>query len=404
MINEEKKYELIKFKDGDFCLDVNVSLEEDTVWLTKEQIALLFNRDRSVISRHINNIYSEGELDKSTSVHFLHISNDNPNNRPPELYNLDVIISVGNRIKSKRNAIFNKWAREIFLNFKSTYKNNVYSKPLVVFEYGNVSLDVNIDPDKDTVWLSKEQIAVLYDTTRQNVEYHINNIYVQNELEECATCKDILQVQMEGNREITRTINIYNLDMIISLGYRINSKNGIVFRKWATRVLKEYLLKGHVINEERCLACNSNIVSLRSKYENIISTIEEMKDIIYQDKSKIFFEGEILEPYTFLRKLFFLAKIEIIIVDQYADKFLLSMLTDIKVNIIIITSSNSYLNKESISNNITIIHNDTIHDRFIIIDNIVYAIGTSINEIGKKRFIIMKLEYITKEMLLKNIM
>ena len=89
------------------------------------------------------------------------------------------------------------------------------------------------------------------------------------------------------------------------------------------------------------------------------------------------------------------------IIDYYADKFIISMLEDIKVNITIVTSSSSYLNKETIPNNITIIHNDTIHDRFIFVDNTTYAIGTSFNEIGKKRFIIMKLNNITKEMILK---
>ena len=109
------EYEIIKFKNDDIELSVNVSPSEDTVWLTKEQMAILFNRDRSVISGHIKNIYDEGELNKSTSVHFLHISNNNPKNRPPELYNLDVIISVGYRVKSQNGIIFGKWANKILL-------------------------------------------------------------------------------------------------------------------------------------------------------------------------------------------------------------------------------------------------------------------------------------------------
>ena len=111
------EYEIIEFKNGNIELSVNVSPKEDTVWLTKEQIAILFDRDRSVISRHINNIYNEEELDKSTSVHFLHISNNNPKNRPPELYNLDVIISVGYRVKSKNGVLFRKWANNILKEY-----------------------------------------------------------------------------------------------------------------------------------------------------------------------------------------------------------------------------------------------------------------------------------------------
>ena len=109
----EKKYDVVKFVDDEFELEVRTDKENETVWLTKEQISALFGRDRTVISRHISNIYNEGELDKKTSVHFLHISDNNPKNRPPELYNLDVIISVGYRVKSKRGIIFRKWANNV---------------------------------------------------------------------------------------------------------------------------------------------------------------------------------------------------------------------------------------------------------------------------------------------------
>ena len=114
-----KQYEVVKFVDNQFELDVRADKKNDTVWLTKEQIAILYDRDRSVVSRHINNIYHEGELDKSTSVHFLHISdnNSNPKNRPPEYYNLDVIISVGYRVKSQRGIIFRRWANKVLKDY-----------------------------------------------------------------------------------------------------------------------------------------------------------------------------------------------------------------------------------------------------------------------------------------------
>ena len=114
-----EKYEVVKFVDNQFELDVRADKENETVWLTKDQIATLYDRDRSVISRHINNIYDEGELDKNTSVHFLHISdnNTNPKNRPPEYYNLDMIISVGYRVKSQRGIIFRRWANKVLKDY-----------------------------------------------------------------------------------------------------------------------------------------------------------------------------------------------------------------------------------------------------------------------------------------------
>jgi hypothetical protein len=129
-----------------------------------------------------------------------------------------------------------------------------------------------------------------------------------------------------------------------------------------------------------------------------------MEDDLYLENSKAFFEGEIVEPYTFIRHIFFLAKKELVITDYYADNYLISMLKDVKVKITIITSSNSYLNKINIPNNINIKHNDNIHGRYIFIDDkYVYALDNSFNNIGKKEFIIMKLDNITKEMILERI-
>ena len=128
-----------------------------------------------------------------------------------------------------------------------------------------------------------------------------------------------------------------------------------------------------------------------------------MEDDLYLENSKAFFEGEIVEPYTFIRHIFFLAKKELVITDYYADNYLISMLKDVKVKITIITSTNSYLNKINIPNNINIKHNN-IHGRYIFIDDkYVYALDNSFNNIGKKEFIIMKLDNITKEMILERI-
>ena len=120
---------------------------------------------------------------------------------------------------------------------------------IIIFENQEVKLDVNIKDD--TVWLTSEQMSELFNTTRRNIDMHIKNIYVEEELEENSTLKNFFQVQLEGNREIKRTKKMYNLDVIISVGYRVKSKNGIIFRRWANRVLKDYLLKGYAINQKR---------------------------------------------------------------------------------------------------------------------------------------------------------
>lgn len=113
-------------------------------------------------------------------------------------------------------------------NFLDNYLKEYYNKvdnPIIIYDNGDISLPVNISPSENTVWLSKDQLEILFNTTRQNVEYHIENIYSQGELIESSTCKDFLQVQLEGDRKVTRISKMYNLDMIISFGYRINAIN-----------------------------------------------------------------------------------------------------------------------------------------------------------------------------------
>ncbi len=198
-----------------------------------------------------------------------------------------------------------------------------------------------------------------------------------------------------------RPAKLYNLEVVLAVGYRVKSRRGIIFRRWATSILKQYLLKGYSINEERCLSCTTNILSLQNDFRKIKERLDNLEESIYSSES-IVYEGEILEPYTFLRKLFFLAKKEITIIDYYADKFLLSMLSDIKAKIEIITSSSSYLNKENLPNNITIKVDDNAHDRSIFIDDVVYVIGTSFNSIGKGKFVMIRLYDTDKESFLKQ--
>ena len=267
---------------------------------------------------------------------------------------------------------------------------------LIKFKDGEFSLDVNVSPNEDTVWLTANEIALLFERDPKTIRKHINNVFEENEVDINSNTK---KMRIAG---VDQRVTFYSLDVIISVGYRVKSKRGVLFRQWANSILKQYLLNGHVINEERCLSCASNIISLQNDIKHIESKIKVIEYKVNLENSKIFYQGEILDAYTFIRKLFFLAEYEIIIVDYYADKFLLSMLKDIKTNITIITSTSSYLNKERIPTNIKIITNEDIHGRYLFIDDIGYIIDNSFNNIGKKRLLMMKLED-TKERILKGI-
>ena len=120
---------------------------------------------------------------------------------------------------------------------------------ILLFENQDVKLEVNMKDD--SVWLTQGQMAELFNTSRTNIIEHISNIYSDEELDKNSTCQDFRQVRKEGKRIVTRTIPFYNLDMIISVGYRVNSKQGIIFRKWATSILKDYMIKGYAVNQKR---------------------------------------------------------------------------------------------------------------------------------------------------------
>lgn len=134
--------------------------------------------------------------------------------------------------------------------------NNKYK--LIKFTDKGFELDVRADYDKETVWLTQSEMAVLFDRSTDNIGLHISNILKEKELDSSTTEKSSV-VQIEGSRSVRRTINMYNLDMIISVGYRVRSQRGIIFRQWASKILKDYLIKGYAVNQKRLDALNKTI-------------------------------------------------------------------------------------------------------------------------------------------------
>ncbi len=122
---------------------------------------------------------------------------------------------------------------------------------IVIYQLEDGKTKIDVKMENETVWLTQQQMAELYDTTKQNISLHIKNIFDENELDKISTVKEYLTVQKEGNRNIERKVKYYNLDMIISLGYRIKSKIATNFRRWATERLKEYMIKGFTMDDER---------------------------------------------------------------------------------------------------------------------------------------------------------
>ena len=133
---------------------------------------------------------------------------------------------------------------------------------IVKFVDNGFELEVNVSPAEDTVWLTQDQMAELFQKTKSTINEHIKNIYSEEELLESATIRKFRMVRFEGGRKIIRSIPHYNLDLIISVGFRVKSQRGIVFRKWATSVLKQYMLKGYSIDSSRVLVTHENYLNL----------------------------------------------------------------------------------------------------------------------------------------------
>ena len=262
---------------------------------------------------------------------------------------------------------------------------------IIKFTNNNLELEVNVSPEQDTVWLTKEQIATLFDRDRSVIVRHINNIYEEGELAKESSCaKNAHKV----NGQVYYT-ELFNLDVIISVGYRVKSKNGVIFRKWANSVLKEYLLKGNAINEERTVITRDNYLSLLAKVEaldNRMSKIE-MKEKHLFVEDQLIFDGQPFDAVMLMSRIIETAKESIVMVDPYADVRTLNLFKNKKkdVPLTIITSFGANLSDvdmEIFKKQYGEVNKRTdglIHDRYLIVDNeCFYHLGGSVNYLGKR--------------------
>ena len=274
---EQEKYEIVKFVDNGFELEVNVSPAEETVWLTQAEMSLLFNRERSVITKHIKNIFTEGECEEKSNVHFLHIP---------------------------------------------------FS-------------------DKPTV--------------------------------------------------------LYSLDVIISVGYRVKSQRGVLFRRWATSVLRQYLLKGYAVDPARTLITDENYLNLlnvvtdmKSSQLNLENRVEKLEAKYPELDEKILWDQHLWDAVVCIEKLIGKARATIILIDDYVDHQTLDMLSrkQRQTEVIIVTDKkgDNLTQKEIDSFNsqcgkLTVRYSRRFHDRFLILDNTeLYNCGASLKDAGKRVF------------------
>lgn len=269
-----------------------------------------------------------------------------------------------------------------------------------------VKLEVRLEGE--TVWLTQAQMAELFDVKENTITYHIKEIYNTEELEIDSTTRKIRVVRKEGNRNVNRNIDFYNLDMIISVGYRVSSKRGVQFRQWSNKVLKEYLLKGYSINqriEHLESKIDSKLITHDRQLEELTNKVDFFVRTSLPPVEGIFFNGQIFDAYVFAIDLIKSAKRSIILIDNYVDESVLLMLSKRRPGVMatIYTQSISaqlWLDLEKFGKQyppIDVRIYQQSHDRFLIVDeDKVYHIGASLKDLGKKWFAFSKINILAR--------
>lgn len=267
----------------------------------------------------------------------------------------------------------------------------------IILYQPDASVKLEVRLEDDTVWLTQQQMSDLFMRDRTVITRHINNIFKEKELEEESN------VHFLHIANSDKPIKLYSLDVIISVGYRVKSVRGTQFRQWANKVLKEYLLRGYSVNE-RLLHMESRIDHRLSEHDNQIKELSGKVDFILRTslppKEGILFDGQIFDAYVFVCDLIKRAKKRIVLIDNYIDETVLTLLDKRHRGVL------ATIYTQKISRHLQLDlerHNDQyapidvrtapdIHDRFMVIDDTLYHIGASIKDLGLKLFAFSRME------------
>ena len=261
---------------------------------------------------------------------------------------------------------------------------------IIIYQADEASTRLDVRIENETVWLNRHQVSALFDRDVKTIGKHINNVFEEGELEKSSTVANFATVQEEGGRKVERQIEYYNLDVIISVGYRVKSKRGTQFRIWANKVLKDYLLRGYAISQ-RFERIETEVHDIKTK----LSEIDVQLKTSLPPKQGIYFEGQIFDAYIFVADLVKSARHSIILIDNYIDESILVILSK-RLKEVKATIYTSKLRREAKLDlkkyssqypDVEVKVFTKAHDRFLIIDQkIVYHIGASLKDLGKKCF------------------
>ena len=289
-------------------------------------------------------------------------------------------------------------------------ENSIESKGEIVLYQPDANITMEVRLEQETVWLTQAQMVELFKSTKQNISLHINNIYKEGELTQVSTVKDYLTVQTEGGRTVKRTLRYYNLDVIISVGYRVKSQVGTRFRQWANQVLKEHLLNGYSVNRHLIALqqqVDSRFEALEHRVDEQQQQVEFLVDMHRQPEERIFSTGCVFDAWEYVAALVREAKNRIVLIDNYCDERTLTLLSKRQSNVecTIYTRFNETFDTDLEKHNrqypaikkVQLPQKE--HDRFLIIDDAVYILGDSLKNLGHSMTTVLRTSFTVEEIL-----
>ena len=266
------------------------------------------------------------------------------------------------------------------------------AESVVVYQTEDNTLQLDVQVADETVWLTQQQMSMLFNTSRNNITLHIGNIFKEHELEQDSVCKESLLTAQDGKTYRTK---FYNLDVIISVGYRVKSQAGTRFRQWATKIVRDYTLRGYAVNQ-RLLAIEDRIDRRLQEHTEQIHELQDKVDFIVRTElppaEQIFYNGQFFAARALLEKIIKSAKTRVIVIDAYVDAATFDMLDvrakGVKADIYSGKNLSAMQKLHNTSSGLepidTHIWKEASHDRWLIIDDTVYHCGHSLKDMGQK--------------------
>ena len=388
---------LYTFIDGDFSMEINVSEEERTIYMSQNKVAILLGISGGTVSKYIKKLAnskrdSVSEMEQNSNKTFPSVSTE---------LEFETIKEIGQKYNPERIEKLEKWLYDLLPENELEIIDGDYE--IVRYNQYNLNVPIRIERATNSMWMTQKEIADLFETTIQNVGQHIANIFEEKELENMSVVKKNFITASDGK---TYETSIYNIDMILSIGYRIKTSKARAFRLWSNEILKrnidahfDYAINGYPLLNRDLASIVADNQDLRARVNKLEESFAELKPTTW-----FFNKDHAYNAYITLSIFISLAHNEVFVIDPYLDRFTFSLLDQARsdVNIVLVGSSKGNFSNEELellergNRKIEVIKDNDIHGRYIFVDRRYgYMLDQSPNSISYYDFGITSVDDIT---------